>query len=68
MRVQCDATTAMSRSLVFLPGTRKNLHKPMYLKPLIEVAVINALWFLMTSEKYDIEDPTKKKVADVLSE
>ncbi|XP_035709480.1 cytochrome P450 2C23 isoform X2 [Folsomia candida] len=47
---------------------RKNLHKPMYLKPLIEVAVINALWFLMTSEKYDIEDPTKKKVADVLSE
>lgn len=40
----------------------------MYLKPLIEVAVINALWFLMTSEKYDIEDPTKKKVADVLSE
>jgi len=39
-----------------------------YLKPLIEVAAVNALWFLMTSEKYDIEDPKKREVAHIMSE
>jgi len=40
----------------------------MYLKPLIEIAVINALWLLMTSEKYDIEDPKKREVMHIMSE
>ncbi|CAG7832972.1 unnamed protein product [Allacma fusca] len=46
----------------------KNTNKPLYLKPLIELAVVNALWGIITSEKYDIEDPTKRHALEIMSD
>lgn len=47
---------------------RKNVNKTLYLKPVLELAVINSLWAVMTSEKYDIEDPVKQHVMHILGE
>lgn len=47
---------------------RKNVNKTLYLKPVLELAVINSLWAVMTSEKYDIEDPVKSHVMHILGE
>jgi hypothetical protein len=29
--------------------------------------LVNALWGMLTNEKYDIEDPIKKKIAHIMS-
>ncbi|XP_035711491.1 cytochrome P450 2C15 [Folsomia candida] len=47
---------------------RKNLGKPLYLKPILELAVVNSTWTLMTSEKFDIEDPAKRDLMQILSD
>ncbi|ODN05582.1 Methyl farnesoate epoxidase [Orchesella cincta] len=47
---------------------KKNVNKTLYLKPILELAVINSLWAVMTSEKYDIEDPAKRQVMMILTE